>query len=121
MTSPSSIENDSLRSLVGEKLSSVTFVLDYWQLDFDGQGFNVMSKIEVHDSLGSINSNEKGFRDRLCDHIGKIVDHAVFKPNEEVLIFFSDASIIALSVRPDDYVGPEALMFGRQDKTWWVV
>lgn len=62
-----------LERLIGEKLSSVTFVMDYWQLNFDGHGFNAMSKITVQCDACTINSVQPGFRDLLCGQIAKTV------------------------------------------------
>ena len=120
MTSQEGLDG-SLQVLIGEKLSSVTFVLDYWQLDFDGHGFNVMSTITVKDATWTVNSGEPGFRDRLCEQLAKIVLYAEFKDNQGVLIAFEDGSSIYLSARPEDYRGAEAIIFRRRDKGWCVV
>jgi hypothetical protein len=114
--------DNSLQVLVGEKLSSVTFVLDYWQLDFDGSGFNVMSKITVKGPDWAVSSGEAGFRDRLCGQIAKIVLHAEFKEKDGVFIAFEDKTSVFLSTQDEDYQGPEALLFRRRDsKNLWVV
>ncbi len=120
MTSQEGLDG-SLQVLIGEKLSSVTFVLDYWQLDFDGHGFNVMSTITVKDATWTVNSGEPGFRDRLCEQLAKIVLYAEFKDNLGVLIAFEDGSSIYLSARLEDYRGAEAIIFRRRDKGWSVV
>jgi hypothetical protein len=113
--------NKSLEILVGEKLSSVTFVLDYWQIDFDGNGFNVMSKITVRGDGWMCQSGEPGFRDRLCEQIAKIVIHADFEDDVGVSIVFEDQSSLLLSADPDDYVCAEAIIFRRKDNDWWAV
>jgi len=112
---------DSLQVLVGEKLSSVTFVLDHWQVDFDGNGFNVMSQIAVTGADWTCRSGEPGFRDRLCERIGKIVADAEFEDDIGVSIVFEDGGGLHLSTEPDDYRGAEALLFHRTDERWWVV
>lgn len=113
--------DNSLQVLVGEKLSSVTFALDYWQLDFDGHGFNVMSKITVTGAGWTVDSGDPGFRDRLCDQLAKVVLYAELKNDHGVLIAFEDGSSIYLSARPEDYRGPEAIIFRRRDRGWCVV
>jgi hypothetical protein len=112
---------ESLQVLVGEKLSAVTFLLDQWQIDFDGSGFNVMSQITVTGADWACRSGEPGFRDRLCEQIGKIVADAEFEDDIGVSIIFEDGSGLQLSTEPDDYRGAEALLFHRTDERWWVV
>jgi hypothetical protein len=114
--------NESLQILVGGKLSSVTFVLDYWQIDFDGNGFSVMSAITVRGDGWTCRSGDAGFRDRLCEQIAKIVIHADFEDDVGVSIIFKDQSSLQLSTEPDDYNCPEALLFRRtDDDRWWAV
>jgi hypothetical protein len=103
----------ALQVLVGEKLSAVTFVLDYWQLDFDGSGFTVTSKITVSAPPWMSSSGEPGFRDRLCEQIAKNVASAEFRDDEGVCIIFEDGSVVHLSTRPQDYQAPEAIEFRR--------
>jgi hypothetical protein len=61
------------KAIIGEALSTVTFVWDYVQLGFDGRGFNVMCPMIVRTPGDSVRSGEAGFRDRLCELIGQIV------------------------------------------------
>ncbi|MCC6467988.1 MAG: hypothetical protein IT563_06680 [Alphaproteobacteria bacterium] len=107
-----------LERLIGEKLSSVTFVMDYWQLNFDGHGFNVMSKITVRCDACTINSVQPGFRDLLCGQIAKTVRTAGWTKGTGVLITFTDGSSLQLSARPEDYNGPEAIYFHSGDDFW---
>jgi hypothetical protein len=113
--------NSTLQVLVGEKLSSITFVLDYWQLDFDGHGITVWSKITVKCADRVVSSGELGFRDCLCEQIAKIVRSVEFQDGQGVLVSFADGGTIHLSAHPEDYRGPEAIMVQLRDKTWWVV
>ncbi|MCS3450087.1 hypothetical protein M2222_001090 [Bradyrhizobium elkanii] len=34
-------------AIVGEKLSAITFVLDYWQLQFDGPSINALTRLSA--------------------------------------------------------------------------
>jgi len=112
---------DSLQVLIGEKLSSITFVLDYWQIDFDGNGFNVMSQITVTGANWTSRSGDPGFRDRLCERISKIVSHTEFEDDVGVSITFEDQGRLQLSTKPEDYRGPEALIFRRTDNRWCAI
>jgi hypothetical protein len=103
------IEREAFQSIVGEKLSAVTFVLDYWQLQFDGPMVNVMSRIDVRSDGGITRDGDFGFRDRLCGQIAKIVTNVDLSP-DELTIGFEDRSVIAISIRDEDLSGPEALL-----------
>jgi hypothetical protein len=80
-------------AIVGEKLSAITFVLDYWQLQFDGLTINALSRLEVS---------------------------AGVQP-EAFTITFEDRSSIKISLRWEDYRGPEAMMFYGYDLSTWTV
>jgi hypothetical protein len=110
-----------LQMLVGEKLSSVTFVLDYWQLDFDGHTLTAFSKVTVNCADWAVSSGDAGFRDRFCERIAKIVLSAEYRDDEGITISFEDGSSIHLSSKPEDYRGPEAIMLQCPDQTFWVV
>lgn len=65
-----------LERLVGEQLSSVIFVQDYLQLDFDGKRLTLnvwptVVRLEERMSFG-----DGGYRDALCDLIAKTVTDA---------------------------------------------
>jgi hypothetical protein len=81
----------------------------------------VMSQITVTGADWSCRSDEPGFRDRLCERIGKVVTDAEFEDDTGVSIVFEDGSGLHLSTEPDDYRGSEALLFHRTDERWWVI
>jgi len=102
--------NNLLKDLVGQRLSSITFILDYWQLGFDDFGFSVMTTIKV-DGVGEIvRDGDRDFRNRLCECITHNVVQAQ-AANDVVYIAFDNGYKIELSFRKEDYVGPEALHF----------
>lgn len=102
-------ESTVLDQLVGEQLSAVTFVQDYLQLWFDGPGLNITNPLTVSSEDGQIASWEEGFRDLLCGQIAKIVSSVVWTEGEAIEIVFTDKSSLSVSLRPDDYRGPEAI------------
>jgi hypothetical protein len=53
----------------------------------------------------------------MCEQLAKIVLDAEFKEDQGVFIAFEDGSSVHLSSRPEDYRGPEAIMFQVQDKS----
>jgi hypothetical protein len=113
--------NAALQIVVGKQLSSVTFVLDYWRLEFEGNNISVMTWLCVNGDGQSVRSGEEGFRNRLCERIGKIVDRADFS-GDILTIGFDDGYSIRAFARFEDYRGPEALLFQSYSfKTLFVV
>ena len=107
--------------LYGEPLSAVTFVQDYLQLWFDGPGINVENPLTVASAEGVITSWQPGFRDLLCGQIAKIVAAVEHRPPVALTIRYTDGSSIAISLRNEDYIGPEAFFaHGFADNQWAV-
>jgi hypothetical protein len=52
-------------------------------------------------------------RDALCDRIGRSVTDGWVREGEEIRICFGDGSSVRISLRPEDYSGPEAAEFIR--------
>ena len=103
------MENISpLQIIVGEKLSSVTFVMDYVQLGFDGPLLTAYSGPEVSFGGKVFAWGEPGFRDVLCDRIGAIVRQAEAVDDDAIRISLGDGGLISISLKPEDYDGPEA-------------
>jgi hypothetical protein len=108
-------------AIVGEKLSAITFVLDYWQLQFDGLTINALSRLEVSAGEISLRDGHDRFRNLICDQIGKIVSSVALVQPEAFTITFEDRSSIKISLRWEDYRGPEAMMFYGYDLSTWTV
>ena len=102
-------EFEFYNELIGEQLSAVTFVQDYFQLWFDGPGINVMNPTTVQSGQASSKSWDSEFRNMLCFQITKIVERFEIKDRESFSIIFEDYSTITVSIFPDDYTGPEAV------------
>jgi len=95
--------------IVGEKLSGVNFVLDYWQLQFDGPAITVWTRIEVAENKSVLRDGDDQFRNLLCSQIGKIVEHANVT-QDGITITFADKSSISISLRERDLRGPEGVL-----------
>jgi hypothetical protein len=101
--------------LVGEELATVTFVRDYVQLGFDGPLLTSLTPLVVTDTSGRVTSGDDQFRNRLCDLIGKQVTGVDLRAEDALFIRFGDGSSVSLSLRADDYPGPEAVNFRGAD------
>jgi hypothetical protein len=101
----------SLQSIVGEQLSSITFVQDYWQFHFDGPSLTALTRVEVQTKGLKLSDGSDQFRNVLCGQIGKIITQVNLIQPEALTITFEDRSSISISLRWDDYRGPEAVNF----------
>ena len=103
--------------IVGEKLSAITFVMDYWQLQFDGPTINALTRVHVSAIGNVLRDGDDQFRNLICDQIGKIVAEVALVKAEVFLITFEDGSSISISLKAEDYVGPGAIVFYGSNQT----
>lgn len=100
---------DSLLSgLVGLELSSVVFVADYLQLDFGGPCLSVYVWPQVVSANHIRGLGDPGYRDALCDLIGRRVTHAG-EPQAGLMIAF-DGGRLVIAPTPDEVTGAEIAM-----------
>jgi hypothetical protein len=105
-------------SLLGERLSSVEFVLnDYVQLRFDGPTLNAYSHPVVTVAGRTFRWGEIGYRDALCERILAVVRAAWAAP-EEIVIQLGDDSTIAVSNRVEEVMGAEAAELSTPNGLW---
>lgn len=110
-----------IESVVGEKLSAITFVLDYWQLQFDGPTINVFTRLDVSANGLDLSDGHDQFRNLICGQIGKVVADVALVQPEAFTITFIDQSSIKISLRWQDYRGPEAMIFYGHDQSSFTV
>jgi hypothetical protein len=110
----------ALEAIVGGELSAVVFVRDYVQLQFDGAGLTALNLPVIKVGQKTLAFGQPGYRDALCERIGHAVRGACVKENEWILIDFEDGSTLSISLRPDDYSGPEAAIFNNGPEETWV-
>lgn len=82
------------KDLVGEKLSSVTFVLDYLQLDFDGSGFTMFIWPTIFYEGEKNVFGETKYRNSLCALIARIVTRVEYTEDVLLRIVFDDKNSI---------------------------
>ncbi|MDB6031214.1 MAG: hypothetical protein JWM16_1552 [Verrucomicrobiales bacterium] len=100
-----------LKVLEGSKMSAVVFVQDYVQLQFDGPGLTVLTQSKVTFLERCFEWGKSGYRDALCDQIGKLVRLAVSIPEQEIKIEFETGALLSISLKSEDYRGAEAAVF----------
>ena len=110
-------QRDILGEVVGTQLSAITFVLDYYQFQFDGPTFTVVTPVEVVSDSGRTKSGEDQFRNHACVQIGKIVSRVTVEEERDIVVEFRDGSRLSFSLRDADRRGPEAVIYqGLQDR-----
>lgn len=107
--------------LIGEKLSSVTFVMDYLQIDFDGNRFtfNIWPLITV-DNVG-YKFGDALYRDMLCSLIARIVSKVTLVENEKIVIEFGskDNLYLLLDANEKEIINPEIAHFTDAKGRWY--
>lgn len=101
----------TLEQLKGRNLSAVTFVQDYLQLQFDGPFLNIFAWPRIMAPAVSVSFEMPGYRDGLCAQIGKTVGGVTVETGISFRLFFTDGSIIEVSLSPNVRKGPESIVF----------
>lgn len=120
---PAYVPNELLSRLIGCRLFSVQFVMDYVQLLFDGPSPDMpvlncylMPRVELGSSTFA--DGQVGYADALRSLIPRVVRQTREATGVGLRIEYDDAAIV---VHPttDELVGPEiALLQGFEDRPW---
>jgi hypothetical protein len=101
-----------LRCIVGEYLSAVTFVMDYLQMDFSGNRFNMYCWPVVTISQKSLTHTERGYKNAICSLIGETLTEVEEYFDTGLMLQFANGASVCLSLRVDkDFPGPEVAEF----------
>jgi hypothetical protein len=108
-------QNTIRQHVVGRRLSGVTFVMDYIQLQFDPPPtVNALTPITVCAGGRTAVSGDEPFRNLLCEQIPKTVTDVSLVDGEALTFGFEDGSTISVSLRQEHYVCAEAVnVYGR--------
>jgi hypothetical protein len=101
----------TLEQLKGRNLSAVTFVQDYLQLQFDGPFLNIFVWPRIMVSAKSIGFGMADYRDELCSQIGKTIGGVAVEADVSFRLYFTDGSIIEVTLLPKSRTGPESVVF----------
>jgi hypothetical protein len=85
-------EGESVLSrIIGARLTSVDFVLDYLILGFDGKGaLTALVWPEISNAGNILKFGMQGYRDRLCELITEVVSEVRFSEDETITILLGD-------------------------------
>jgi hypothetical protein len=115
------VQDQSFDILIGEKLSSVTFVMDYLQIDFDGNQFTFYIWPVVTSDKIKYQFGDLFYRDKLCSLIAKVVAGVIIKDNEVFEIHFENNDELTLSLDPTNPdIVTEIAIFTDVEKNWYV-
>lgn len=109
-----------MSEIVGRVLTSVVFIHDYIQFVFDGPCLTTLTLPSILTTDGELRHGERGYCDCLCSQIGAQVK-TTCSSSEEVKITFGNDVAIAVSLREEDYTGPEAINYVGDDGNLIVV
>lgn len=102
-----------LARLVGEKLSSVVFVADYVQFEFNGPRLTAFVWPHVNTLEGEKRLGVPGYRDALVSLIFREVTSV--SDSEQGLVVHFDGDTLTINPEPGDLEGPEISMLGSGD------
>ncbi len=109
----------ALSELEGLALASVEFVQDYVQFHFDGPTLTAYTPPTITlQSSTPLAWGDAGYRDALCEQIGSVVLRGEVQPQKMCLSFLG-GGVLEISLKDDDYRGPEAFQLSLSaDRTW---
>lgn len=115
----SEVVENPFEVLVGEQLSSVVFVQDYLQLDFDGSRLTcfIWPEVTIGDSV--FRFGDESYRNQLCSIISKEVAKTILIQDVIIQIVFDTSSEIRLSLDPKNpQILHEIAMFVDEKGNW---
>lgn len=118
---PREPERSVLEFLENRELAGITFIRDYIQLLFDGPIINAYTLPRVITAATTFLPRTPGYRDALCEQIGKLVAAAYEEAKEKIAIKFSDGAGFEISLRDEDRVCAEAAMLQAGPGNRWDV
>jgi hypothetical protein len=109
----------ALQRLKGHRVSSVDFVEDYVQVHFDNACLTAYTLPRI--TLGDVQMEDRSsaYREALYRFEGSELLHANVEVGKEIIMNFSEGCL-NISLRDEDYQGPEALQLKDADGRLWV-
>jgi hypothetical protein len=103
----------ALSKLVGARLTSVQFVMDYLILGFDERGaLTTLVWPEIFTKGRGSAFGKTGYRDELCSLIGKSLKNATMGSDETINFDFDGGTEIRIPLRSYQLPGERAILTG---------
>jgi hypothetical protein len=106
-------KEEALARLMGARLTSVQFILNYLILGFDEKGsLTTFVWPEISQGIKNITIDTEGYRDKLCSLIGVTTSHVILDLDETISIDFDDGSQLRIPLRSYKAPGERAILTG---------
>ena len=112
---------EAMQKIVGTALSSVDFVEDYVQLVWEKSVLTAYSMPALGKEGLTYGEKHPEYRDVMYRLEGQVLDAAEIIDAEAVNLAFVDGTTLSISIREDDYVCPEILLYREIGGLLWVV
>lgn len=107
--------------LIGEKLSEVSFVMDYLELHFDGPKLTCYVFPTLQVRAETVSQVDTRYRNLLCGYISQVVCAIDLVEGQHLTIVFTSADSIRLSLDPNNpEIVTEIGIFWGADGSWSV-
>ena len=108
MMKDNAFAQQTMKEIVGEKLSAVVFgVFGHMSLEFDGPSLVAHNPVSLKTGGRILRFGESGFCDALCSQLGTVVSDVQIS-DDELRIALGGETAFVMSLREGDYSGPEA-------------
>jgi hypothetical protein len=105
-----------LDELISEELEAVTFVRDYVQLQFGAPStLNAYNPIAIRHGNATERSGDADFANALIARLDTKVLAVTRQSGDRLVLRFDDEATIEVSLRAEDYRGPEAFEYIGKD------
>jgi hypothetical protein len=110
-----------LAGLIGKRLSSVTFIMDYVQMDFNGHQFNFYNWPVLHEGQTLFNHQKDRYSDKLTGLIGKTIKAADEYLDIGLSLEFESGPLLSIPLRMEEnHSISEIAEYHRPDQHWMV-
>lgn len=111
----------SLAQLIGRQLSSIEFVQNYVQLRFNGITLTVIALPHVVVRRFTYEPQMRDYRNMLCSLIGHTILNFAFVEDVKLEFELSDDTSLVISLKEEDYIAAEAVIFTSDSQEWWSI
>jgi hypothetical protein len=103
----------ALARLIGARLTSVQFILNYLILGFDERGaLTTLVWPEISNGDRRMTFGAQGYRDELCSLIEEVVKSVTVEPDETISIDFENGTALRIPLRSYSASGERAILTG---------
>lgn len=103
----------ALLRLIGSRLTSVQFVLEYLILGFDEKGaLTTLVWPELVETSGLLRFGDSGYRDLLCSWIGRVITGAAIDKDDTISIQLGESDSLRIPLGSYQGYGERAILTG---------